>query len=171
MLGDVWNEADNAEFGKVMTGRQAIRRDAILAHPTLQSHKRCVVADSEKEGDNNSLSESAVDNDYPLPSQPIPSHVVPIKISSLLTDISRANTSPLPEAFKDPDQDFSESAKTNQPGSSPQSRSKSGVIKCVDYKHPQKPRKALLVTHNVFHAKRIPQSHTHMVGVLSVLDN
>ncbi len=101
----------------------------------------------------------------------MPPPEVPSEISSSLTNIFEANTPPLPEAFQDLDEDLPESAKTGQPKNSRQSRSKSGVIKRVDYKHLRKPGKTLLVTHNVFHAKRIPQSHTHMVQVLSPLAN
>ncbi len=117
-LGDLWNKADDEEFGKVMTGRQVIRKDAIFAYPTHQSHKGSVVADSEEERDNDSLPESALDNDYPLPSQLIPPPVVPSEISSPLTNISKTNTPPLPEAFQDLDEDLLESATTDQPGSS-----------------------------------------------------
>ncbi len=169
-LGNVWNEVDDEEFGKVMTGKQAIGRDTTFTHPTPQSYKGSVVADSEKERDN-SLPESVVDKNHLLPSQSMPPLLVPSEILSPLTDISGANIPPPPEAFQDLDENLPESATTDQPGSSRQSCSKSGVIKRVDYKHPRKPGKALLVTHNVFHAKQIPQSHTHMVRVLSVLAN
>ncbi len=103
------NEADDEKFGKVMTERQAIGRNATFAHTTPQSHKRSVVVDSEEGGDNDSFSESAIDNDHSLPSQPMPPPLVPSEISSPLTDISKANTSSLPEL---------KSATTDQPGSS-----------------------------------------------------
>ena len=110
----------------------------------------------------------------------MPPPTVPSEISSPLTDISGANTSLPPETFHDPEEeeDLSESPNTlqgnnttDQPGSSCQSRTKSGVLKRVDYQNPRRPGKAMLVSHNVFHAKRIPQSHTHMVRVLSALAN
>ena len=179
-LGDVWNEADDEEFGKVMDGKQVVGRDATLAHSTPQSQEGSVVADSEEEGDNNSLPESAMDNDHPLPNQPMPPPAIPSEIPFPLTDISGANTSLPPETFHDPEEeeDLPESPNklqgdntTDQPGSSRQSRTKSGILKRVDYKNLRRPGEAMLVSHNVFHAKRIPQSHTHMVRVLSALAN
>ena len=83
-----------------MTERQAVGRDAIFAHPTHQSHEGSFVAQSEEEGDNNSLLESAIDNDYPLPSQPMSPTVVPSEILSLLTDISGTNTSRFHKNFR-----------------------------------------------------------------------
>ena len=65
-LSDVWNKADDEEFGKVMAGKQIGQRDAILAHSTPQSQEVSVVADNKEERDNNNLPESAIDNDYPL---------------------------------------------------------------------------------------------------------
>ncbi len=90
-LGDVWNEADDNEFGKVMAGKQVVGREATLADPTPQSKERSVVADSEEEGDNDSLPESTTDNNHLLPNQPMPPPAVPGEISFPLTDISGAN--------------------------------------------------------------------------------
>lgn len=103
----------------------------------------------------------------------MPPLTVPSEISSPLTDISGANTPLLPETFQDPDVDLPESSTTDQPESSRQSRLKSEVIKRVDYKNPRRPGEAMsiLQSQNVFHAKRIPQTHTHMVRVLSALAN
>ena len=127
-----------------------------------------------------SLSESAIDNKHPLPNQPMPPPAVPNEIPSPLTDISGANTPLPPETFHDSgeEEDLPGSPNTlqgdnttDQSGSSRQSRTKSGILKRVDYKNPKRPGEATLVSHNVFHAKRIPQSHTHMVRVLSALAN
>lgn len=93
---------------------------------------------------------------------------------SPLTDIFGANTLLLPEIFHDLE-DKEDLLKlpntllgdktTDQLGSSHQSRIKSGVIKYVDHRNPKRLGKAMLVfqSHNVFHAKRIPQSNTHMI--------
>lgn len=151
-LGDVWNEADDKEFGKVIVGKQVVGRDATLAHSTPQSQKGSVVADSEEEGDNNSLSESAIDNDHPLPNQPMPPPAVPSEIPSPLTDISGANTLLPPETFHDSEEEedlpgspntLQGDNTTDQPGSSRQSRTKSGVLKRVDYKNPRRPGEAM----------------------------
>ncbi len=138
-----------------MTERQAIGRDTTFAYPTSQSREGSDVAESEEERDNNNLLESVLYNGHFLPSKPTPPLVVPSEILSRLTNISKINTPPLPEAFQDLDEDLQSSGTTNQPGSSCQSHSKFGVIKHVDYKHPRKPEKALLVIHNVFYAKRL----------------
>ena len=66
-LGNVWNEVDDEEFGKVMARKQVIQRDATLADSTPQSQEESVVADNKEKGNNNSLPYSAIDNDYPLP--------------------------------------------------------------------------------------------------------
>lgn len=179
-MSDVWNEANDEEFGKVIDGKQVVGRDATLARSTPQSQEGSVVADSKKEGDNNSLPESAMDNDHSLPNQPIPPPAIPIEIPSPLTDISRANTSLPPKIFHDSEEEenLPESPNTlqgdnttDQPGSLRQSRIKSGVFKPVDYKNLRRSGEAMLVSHHVFHAKRIPQSHTHMVRLLSALAN
>ena len=165
-----------------MAGKQVVGKDATLAHSTPQSQERSIFTDSEEEGDNNNLPESAIDNNHLLPKQPTPPSTVPSEISFPLTDISGANTSLPPETFHDPkeEEDLSELPDTllgdntaDQPRSSCQSRTKPGVIKRVDYKNPKKPGKAMSVflSHNVFHAKRIPQSHTHMVQIMSALSN
>ena len=138
-----------------MAGKQVVGRDATLAHSTPQSQEESVVADSEEEGDNNSLPESAIDNDYPLPNQPMPPPIVPKSFA----DLEEAE-----DIFGSPDTLLGDNI-SDQPGSSRQSRTKSGVIKRVDYKNPKRLGEAMSVlqSHNVFHAKRIPQSHTHMV--------
>ena len=59
-LGDVWNEADDVEFGKIIAGKQVVGKDVTLAHSTPQSQEESVVADNEEEGNKNSLSESAI---------------------------------------------------------------------------------------------------------------
>ena len=106
--------------------------------------------------------------------------IVPSEVSSPLTDISGANIRLLPETFQYPEneKDFPELPNTlqdnhtiDQSGNSRQSRTKSEVFKLVDYKNPKRPGKSMLVSHNVFHAKCISQSHTHMVRVLSALVN
>ena len=176
-MGGVWNEANDDEFGKVMTGKQTIRRGATIDHSIFQSQKRSVVANSKEEGDNDSLPESTVDSDHPLPNQPM-LPPVPSEILSPLTDISGADT-PLPKGtLQNFEEDLPESpdtlqgdSTTDQPESSRQSRTKSGVLKRVDYQNLKKPGKAMLVSQSMFHAKRIPQSHTHMVRVLSALAN
>ena len=110
----------------------------------------------------------------------MPPPTVPSEISSPLTDISGANTLLPPETFLDQEEEenLPESPNTlqgdntrDQPENSRQSRTKSGVLKRVDYKNPRRPGEAMLLSHNVFHAKRIPQSHTHMIRVLSALAN
>ena len=84
-----------------MIGKQLIRRDITIDYSSFQSLKGSVVADSEEEGDNNNLFESAADNNHSLLIQPMPL-LVPSEITSPLTDIFRANT-PLPlETFSDP---------------------------------------------------------------------
>ena len=97
---------------------------------------------------------------------------VPSEITSLLTDISRANTPLTPKTFSDPadEEDIPESPNNfqgdnaiDQPGSSRQSCTKSEVIKHIDYKNLKRPGETMLVSQNIFHAKRIPQSHIHMV--------
>lgn len=97
---------------------------------------------------------------------------VPTEISSPLTDISGANTLLPPETFQDPEEEkdlpkspntLQGDSTTDQPGCSRQLRTKSKILKRVDYKNPKSLNKAMLVFHNVFHVKRIPQSHTHMV--------
>lgn len=115
-LGDVWNEADDEKFGKVMDGKQVVGRDAILACSNLQSQEGSIVADSKEKGDNNSLPESAIDNNHPLPNQPMPPPAIPSEISSPLTDISGANTSLPSETFHDPEEeeDLPESPNTLQ---------------------------------------------------------
>ncbi len=77
----------------------------------------------------------------------------------------------LSETLQDLNEHLPESATTDKPGSLRQSCSKSGVINRVDYKYPRKPGKALLIFHNIYHAKRISPSHIHMVWVLSALAN
>ena len=165
-LGDVWNKADDDKFDKVMTKKQ----------------EKSVVADSEKEGDNNSLLKSAIDNDHFLPNQPMPLPVVSRETPSSLSDISKANTFLPPESFSDSadEKDIPKSPNTfmcdnaiDQPRSSRQSRTKSGVIKRLDYKNFKRAGEAMSVlqSHDVFYAKRIPQSHTHMIRVLSALAN
>ena len=148
-----------------------IWRDTTIDHFFSQSQKGSVVADIEEEGDDNDLFESAANNNHLLPIQPI-SPPVPSEITSPLTDISGANT-PLPlKTFSDPadEEDIPESPNIlqgdntiDQPGSSRQLHTKSGVIKRIDYKNLKRPGKTMLVSQNVFHAKRIPQSHIHMV--------
>ena len=148
-----------------------IRRDTTIDHSFSQSQKGSVIADSEEEGDDNNLFELAADNNHPLLIQPMPPPV-PSEITSPLTDISGANTPLSPETFSDPadEEDIPESPNTlqgdnaiDQPGSSRQSRTKSGVIKRIDYKNLKRPGETMLVSQNVFHAKRISQSHIHMV--------
>ena len=56
-MGDIWNEANDDEFGKVMTRKQIVRKKAILADLYLQSKERSVIADSKKKRDNDSLFE------------------------------------------------------------------------------------------------------------------
>lgn len=68
-MGDVWNEVDNDEFGKVMAGKQIVRKEATLADPIFQSKERFVIADSKKKRDNCSLPESAANKNHPLPNQ------------------------------------------------------------------------------------------------------
>ena len=48
-----------------MVGKQVVRKDAILVYSTLQSQKRSIVADSEKERDNNSFLKSIINNNHP----------------------------------------------------------------------------------------------------------
>ena len=106
--------------------------------------------------------------------------IVPSEISSLLTDISGANT-PLPlKILYDPkeEKDLPELPNTlqgdnkkDQPRNSRQSRTKSGVLKRADYKNLKRLGKAILPSQHIFHAKRIPQSHTHMVRGLRALAN
>ena len=68
------------------------------------------------------------------------------------------------DIFWSPDTLFGNNT-SDQPGSSHQSCTKSEVIKRVDYKNSKRLGKALLIlqSHNVFHAKHIPQSHTQIV--------
>lgn len=56
-----------------MGRKQVIRREAILVYSTFQSQKVPIIANSEEEKDNNSFSKSAIDNNYPLSNQLIPS--------------------------------------------------------------------------------------------------
>ena len=95
----------------------------------------------------------------------MPNPTVPSEISSLLTNISKANTPLLPETFQDLDVHLLESTKTDQPENSRQSSLKSGVTKRVDHKNPRQPYEALSIfqSQKIFYAKHIPQSHTHMV--------
>lgn len=76
VLGDIQNEVDDKEFGKIIARKQVIKKDAILAYSTLQSQKKSVVTDSEKERYNNSLFKSTIDNNYLLPNQLILSLIV-----------------------------------------------------------------------------------------------
>ena len=152
--------------------RHYIRRDTTLAYSTPQSQEGSDVADSEEKRHDNSLSKSTIDNDHPLPNQSIPLPAISSEIPSLLTDISGANTSLLSETIYDSEkeEDVLKSSNilqsdntTNQLRSSHQSRAKSGVLKRVNYKNLRRPGKAMLVSHNVFHAKFISQSYIHIV--------
>lgn len=82
-----------------MAGKQVIGKKTILVDPTLQLKEISIIIDSEEEKDNNSLPESAVDNNHSLSNQPMLPPEVSNKISSPLTDISKANTS-LPLIFQ-----------------------------------------------------------------------
>lgn len=84
------------------------------------------------------------------------------EILSPLTDISGAYT-PLPPTFQDPKDEedlpvlpniLQGNYITDQSTNSCQFRTKSGVLKLVDYKNLTRPSKSMLVSHNVFHAKR-----------------
>lgn len=93
------------------------------------------------------------------------SPIVPSKILSPLTDISKANISLLPETFYNLEEEdllklpniLQSNNTINQLGSSYQFRTLSKVIKYVDYKNFKRPGKAMLVfqSHNIFYAKRI----------------
>ncbi|MCJ1343477.1 hypothetical protein MMC31_001671 [Peltigera leucophlebia] len=179
-MGDVWKEADDDKVGKVIAGKQVIGRDGATHYSTPQSRERSAGSDDEEEGDDNSLPESAANNDHPLPNQPMPPPAVPSNTSSPLNDISGTDILLPADSFPDleGEEDIPESPNIffgdnteDQPGSSRQLRTKSGVIKRVDYKNPRRPGKAMSVLqpHNVFHAKRIPQSHTPMVRVMTAL--
>lgn len=171
-VSDIQNEVDDDKFGKVMARKQVVGKETILANSTLQSKERSVIADSKNEGDNNSLFESAANNNHPLPNQSMPPPTVPNEILSPLTDISETNT-PLPsKTFHDPEDEedlpklpniLQGNHTTDQSRSPCQSCTKSGVLKRVDYKNPRRLGKSMLVSYNVFHAKHIPQSHIHMV--------
>lgn len=100
-LDDVWNEVDDDEFNKAMARKQVVGREVTLADPIFQSKKRSVIAKSEKEGDNDSLSKSALDNNDLLPNQSMPPPAVSSKISSPLTNIFGANTDLLSITFQD----------------------------------------------------------------------
>ena len=95
----------------------------------------------------------------------MPPLAIPSEIPSPLTNISKANSSLPPEIFHDPEEkeDLSESPNilqgdniTDQSRSSCQSRIKSRVLNYVDYKNLRRLNKAMLVSHNIFHVKRIP---------------
>ena len=150
-----------------------MRKEATFTHSTSQLQEESITADSKKEGDNNSLPKSVVDNNHPLLYQPMPPLTVPSEILSPLTNIFRANTPLLPKTFQDSDIDLPESLTTDQSKSSRQFSLKFEVIKCTNYKNLKRPSEAMsiLQSQNVFHAKHIPQTHTHMVQVLSALAN
>ena len=107
----------------------------------------------------------------------MPPPTVLSEILSLLTDISGANTPLPPKRFHDSEEEnLPELPNTLQGNntidqfeSSRQSYIKSGVFKRVNYKNSRRPDEAMLLSHNIFHAKCIPQSLTHMVQVLSTL--
>ena len=100
-LGDIWNKTDDKEISKVMAEKQVIERDAILAHFTPQSQEESVIADSKEEGNNKSLPESAIDNHYLLPNQPILPPIVSSEILSSLINIFGTNILLLSEIFFD----------------------------------------------------------------------
>lgn len=105
---------------------------------------------------------------------------VPSKVLSSLSNISGANISLLPEIFQNIEdkKDFLELLNTLQDNytkdqfrGSCLSCIKFRVLKYMDNKNPRRPGKSMLVSYNIFHAKCIPQSHTHMVSVLNALVN
>lgn len=100
-LGNIWNKADDKKFGKVIAGKQVLRREASLAYFTLQSQKKFVIADSKDEGDNNSIFKSNIGTNHLLSNQLIPRQIVRSEISSFLTDIFGANTFLPPKIFHD----------------------------------------------------------------------
>ena len=104
-LGNLWNEASDNEFGKVITRKQIVGKEAIISDPNFQSKERSVIADSEKEVDNDSLLEStATNNDHRLPNQSMLLSIVSSEVLSLLIDIFGGNT-PLPPAIFDEPED------------------------------------------------------------------
>lgn len=146
-----------------MAGKYIIGKKATFADPILQLKKRFIIANGEEEKDNNSLPESVADNNHLLPNQHMPLLAFPSEILSPLIDISGAYT-PLPPTFQDPkdEKDFPVLPNilqgnyiTDQSRNSRQFRTKSGVLKLVDYKNPTRSNKSMLVFHNVFHAKCI----------------
>lgn len=141
-LDNIWNKADNEEFGKVIVRKQG-----------------SVITDSGEEEDNNSFSELAIDNNHPLPNQPMPSIAVPNEILSPLTDIFGANISLSPKTFYDLGEEenlprspniLQSDYTTDQSGNSYQSRTKSGIFKRVDYKNSKRLGKAMLIFHKFF---------------------
>lgn len=99
-----------------MAEKQVLKRDATLAHFTTQSQKRFVVADSEEKRDKNSFPKSAIDNNHPLPNQPIPPPTISSKILSPLTKISGINILLPPRTYHDlkEEKDFLELSNTLQ---------------------------------------------------------
>lgn len=143
-LGDIQNKANNKKFSKVMTGKQ-IEKKGTFIYPTPQLQKDCIAANSKEKRDNNSFFESVIDNNHFLSHQPMLSLTVINKISSSLTNISKANTSLLPKTFQDPNVDLLKSSITDQLKSSHQFRLKSGVIKRIDYNNPRKLGKTMSI--------------------------
>ena len=132
-LGNIQNEADDEEFGKVMARKQVARRDAILPHFTLQSQKEFIVIDNEEEEDNNSFLESIINNDYPLPNQLI-------LLSTVLK--SSVDLQEVEDIFRSLDILFGDNT-SDQPASLCQLHTKFAIIKCIDYKNPKKLSKAM----------------------------
>lgn len=66
-----------------MARKQVLGLDITLAHSISQLLKESVVADSEEEGENKSLLESAIDNNYHLSDQFIP----PPQVLKLFADL------------------------------------------------------------------------------------
>lgn len=143
-LGDIQNKANNKKFSKVMTGKQ-IEKKGTFIYPILQLQKDCIAANSKKKRDNNSFFESIIDNNHFLPHQPMLSLTVKNKISSSLTNISKANTSLLPKTFQDPNIDLLKSSITDQLKSSHQFCLKSGVIKRINYNNLRKLGKTMSI--------------------------
>lgn len=102
----------------------------------------------------------------------MPLSIVPNEILSPLTDIFGANIALLLKTFHDlkEEEDFlkllntlQSNNTTNQSKNSCQSHTKSGVIKQIDYQNPKRFDKAILFSYNIFYAKHISQSNTHII--------
>lgn len=102
----------------------------------------------------------------------MPTPAIPSEIFSSLNNISGANISLLLETFHNPEKkkDLLESLNIlqsnntiDQTRNSCQSHTKSGVLKRIDNKNLKRLGKAMLVSHNIFHAKRITQSYIYIV--------